>query len=41
MNAVPSDFGGTCESLLLGMAVMMVEWLVLWWMYWRRIFLRI
>ncbi len=34
-------FGRTYEPLLLGMAVMLVEWLVLWWMYWRRIFLRI
>jgi len=28
-------------SLLLGTAVMMVEWLILWWMYWRKIFLRV
>jgi heparan-alpha-glucosaminide N-acetyltransferase len=34
-------FGKSYEPLLLGMGVMMVEWLILWWMYWRKIFLRI
>lgn len=34
-------FGGTYEPLLLGAGVMLVEWLVLWWMYRRKIFLRI
>lgn len=34
-------FGGTYEPLLLGAGVMLVEWLILWWMYWRKIFLRV
>jgi len=33
--------GETYKPLLLGMAVMLVQWLILWWMYRRRIFLRI
>jgi predicted acyltransferase len=34
-------FGATYEPLLLGTGVMLVEWLILWWMYRRKIFLRI
>jgi predicted acyltransferase len=34
-------FGGTYEPLLLGAGVTLVEWLILWWMYQRKIFLRI
>jgi heparan-alpha-glucosaminide N-acetyltransferase len=34
-------FGKTYEPLLLGMTVMLVEWLILWWMYCRKIFLRV
>jgi len=33
--------GKTYEPLLLGTGVMLVEWLMLWWLYWRRIFLRV
>lgn len=33
--------GRTYEPLLLGAVVMLVEWLILWWMYRRKIFLRI
>ncbi|MDB6019369.1 MAG: hypothetical protein JWR19_3858, partial [Pedosphaera sp.] len=31
----------TYEPLLLGAGVMLVEWLILWWMYRRKIFLRV
>jgi predicted acyltransferase len=34
-------FGSAYEPLLLGAGVMLVEWLILWWMYRRKIFLRI
>lgn len=34
-------FGSTYEPLLLGAGVLLVEWLILWWMYLRKIFLRI
>lgn len=34
-------FGRTYEPLLLGAGVILVEWLILWWMYHRKIFLRI
>lgn len=34
-------FGKISEPLLLGAAVMLVEWLILWWMYRQKIFLRI
>lgn len=34
-------FGGAYEPLLLGAGVMLVEWLILWWMFWRKIFLRV
>ena len=34
-------FGGTYQPLLLGAGVMLVEWLILWWMYRRKIFLRV
>ncbi len=34
-------FGRTYEPLLLGAGVMLVEWLILWWMSRRKIFLRI
>jgi predicted acyltransferase len=48
-NALPRHFGQRWytfagkgyEPLLLGAAVLGVEWLILWWMYRRRIFLRI
>ena len=34
-------FGKTYEPLLLGAGVILVEWLILWWMYSRKIFLRV
>jgi predicted acyltransferase len=34
-------FGAAYEPLLLGAAVLAIEWLMLWWMYRRRIFLRV
>lgn len=34
-------FGAAYEPLLRGLAVLLVYWLILWWMYRRRIFLRI
>jgi predicted acyltransferase len=34
-------FGGAYEPLLLGAAVLLVNWLILFWMYRRRLFLRI
>jgi len=34
-------FGPACEPLVLGAAVLLIEWLILWWMYQRRIFLRV
>jgi heparan-alpha-glucosaminide N-acetyltransferase len=34
-------FGGPYQPLLLGAGVMLVEWLILWWMYRRKIFLRV
>jgi heparan-alpha-glucosaminide N-acetyltransferase len=34
-------FGSTYQPVLLGAAVMLLEWLILWWMYRRKIFLRI
>lgn len=34
-------FGSAYEPLLLGAGVILVEWLILWWMYRRKIFLRI
>jgi len=33
--------GKAYEPLLLGAGVLLVEWLILWWMYRRKIFLRI
>ena len=33
--------GGAYQPLVLGAAVLLVEWLILWWMYRRKIFLRI
>jgi len=33
--------GSIYEPLLLGAAVMLVEWLILWWMYQRKIYLRV
>jgi predicted acyltransferase len=34
-------FGDIYQPLLLGAAVMLTEWLILWWMYRRKIFLRV
>jgi heparan-alpha-glucosaminide N-acetyltransferase len=34
-------FGKAYEPLALGAGVLLVEWLILWWMYRRKIFLRI
>lgn len=34
-------FGGVFQPLLLGAAVLVVEWLALWWLYRRQIFLRV
>jgi len=33
--------GKTYEPFLLGAGVMLVEWLILWWLYRRKIFLRV
>jgi predicted acyltransferase len=33
--------GPAYKPLLLGLAVLLVEWLLLWWMFRRKIFLRI
>ena len=33
--------GPACKPLLLGFGVLLVEWLLLWWMSRRKIFLRI
>ncbi len=33
--------GPACKPLLLGFGVLLVEWLLLWWMFRRKIFLRI
>jgi predicted acyltransferase len=48
-DALPRHFGTKWytfagrpyEPLLLGAAVLLVEWLILWWMYRRKIFLRV
>lgn len=34
-------FGNACQPLVLGTGVLLVEWLILWWMYRRQIFLRV
>jgi predicted acyltransferase len=34
-------FGPAYQPLLLGLGVMLVEWLILLWMYRRKIFLRV
>jgi heparan-alpha-glucosaminide N-acetyltransferase len=34
-------FGSAYKPLLLGAGVMLTEWLILWWMYRRKIFLRV
>jgi predicted acyltransferase len=34
-------FGSTYQPILLGAGVLLVEWLILWWMYRRKIFLRV
>jgi len=39
--AVFRSFGPGLEPLMLGIAVMTIYWLILYWMYRRRIFLRI
>jgi hypothetical protein len=33
--------GAALKPLLLGAAILLVEWLLLWWLYRRKIFLRI
>jgi heparan-alpha-glucosaminide N-acetyltransferase len=33
--------GPACEPLLLGLGVLLIEWLLLWWMYRRKLFLRV
>jgi predicted acyltransferase len=33
--------GPGLEPLFTGLAVLLVYWLILWWMYWRKIFLKI
>jgi predicted acyltransferase len=48
-TALPRHFGRTWytfagapyEPLIHGAAVLLVEWLILWWMYRRKIFLRV
>jgi len=40
-NRVFEVFGSTYKPLLLGTGVLLAEWLILWWMYRRKIFLRI
>jgi Uncharacterized conserved protein len=34
-------FGENWEPFLLGFGALLVEWLILWWMYRRRIFLKL
>lgn len=34
-------FGHAYEPLLLGASVLLIEWLILWWMYRRQVFLRV
>jgi predicted acyltransferase len=34
-------FGAAYEPFVLGAGVLALEWLILWWMYQRRIFLRV
>ena len=34
-------FGRPYEPLVWGTAVLIIEWLILWWMYRRRLFLRV
>jgi heparan-alpha-glucosaminide N-acetyltransferase len=34
-------FGALYEPFVLGATVLRIEWLILWWMYQRRIFLRV
>lgn len=42
LGAALFSFGGPAyKPLLLGLDVLIVEWLILWWMYRRKIFLRI
>jgi predicted acyltransferase len=36
-----SHWGTTYEPLITGAAVLLVYWLILFWLYWRRIFIRI
>jgi heparan-alpha-glucosaminide N-acetyltransferase len=36
-----SIFGRAYEPLVLGTGVLLVEWLILWWLYHRKIFLRV
>ncbi len=40
-SALFEQQGKELQPLLLGAAVLLVEWLILWWMYRRKIFLRI
>jgi heparan-alpha-glucosaminide N-acetyltransferase len=34
-------FGPAYEPFVLGVGVLLIEWLILWWMYRRKIFLRV
>jgi heparan-alpha-glucosaminide N-acetyltransferase len=34
-------FGQAYEPFVLGASVLLIEWLILWWMYRRKIFLRV
>jgi predicted acyltransferase len=36
-----ATFGEAYEPLLLGAGVLLIEWLILWWMYRRKVFLRV
>jgi predicted acyltransferase len=40
-NHVFEIFGEAYQPFLLGLGVMLVEWLILFWMYQRKIFLRV
>jgi hypothetical protein len=40
-NGIFRIFGAGLEPLMLGIAVMLIFWAILYWMYQRKIFLRI
>ena len=40
-NQIFKVFGTGLEPLILGMSVMLIYWLILYWMYRRKLFLRV